>query len=139
MPQKYYLDTCIWRDYSENRGDKFRPLGEWALRLIKEILERKEHILYSDFVVEELKVKYSEAEIKRIFEIISKRNLLIKADISEAQAKEAAKRCRERKVSFGDALHAILARDNGAIMITRDRHFLELDDIAEIKTPEQLI
>ena len=139
MPQKYYLDACIWRDYFENRGDKFRPLGEWALGLINEILEKKEYILYSDFVVEELKVKYSEAEITRIFEIISKRNLLIKAEISKTQAKEAAKLCRERKVSFGDALHAVLARDNSAIMVTRDRHFLELDDIAEIKKPEELI
>lgn len=60
-------------------------------------------------------------------------------DISESQAKEAAILCKQRKVAFGDALHAILARDNNAIMVTRDKHFLGLADIAEVKKPEDLI
>ena len=38
MVEKYYLDTCIWRDYFENRSDKFRPLGDWAFSLIKLII-----------------------------------------------------------------------------------------------------
>jgi len=139
MPQKFYLDSSIWRDYYENRSDNFRPLGEWALKLINSIIENEDYIIYSDFIVKELKIKYSEKEIKDIFEIAGKRNLLLKADISESQAKEAAVLCKKKKVAFGDALHAILARDNGAIMVARDKHFLELMDIAEIKKPEDLI
>jgi len=139
MAQKFYLDSAIWRDYSENRSDRFRPLGEWALTLINNALENEDFILYSDFVIKELKVKYSDEEINNILGIVSKRNLLIKVDISESQAKEAAILCKQRKVAFGDALHAILARDNNAIMVTRDKHFLELTDIAEIKKPEDLI
>lgn len=137
MDKKYYLDTSIWRDYYENRSDKFRPLGEWALRLINKIIKDKDLILYSDFVVEELKVKYDEGEINNIFQVVGKS--LLKINISESQAKEAARLCRERKVAFGDALHVILARDNGAIMVTRDEHFFELTDIAEIKKPEELL
>ena len=137
--KKYYLDTSIWRDYYENRSDKFRPLGEWALKLINEIIENKEIILFSDFVMEELKVKYSEEEINKIFEIASKRDLLVRVDISEQQVKEAAKLCKERNIAFGDALHAILARDNKAIMVSRDKHFLELLDIVEVKKPEELV
>ena len=139
MTEKFYLDSAIWRDYYENRSDRFCPLGEWALRLINNILENKGLILYSDFVVEELKVKYSEEQISNILEIIKKRNLLLKVDISESQAKEAAIICKQRKIAFGDALHAILARDNNAIMVTRDKHFLELTDIADIRKPEDLI
>ena len=139
MVQKYYLDTSIWRDYYENRSDKFRPLGEWALNLLTNILENEDYVLYSDFIIEELKIRYGEKEIKNIFEIVNKRNLLIKVDISNSQTKEAAILCKKQKVAFGDALHAILARDNDAIMITRDNHFLELTDIAEIKKPEELI
>jgi len=137
--KKYYLDTSIWRDYYENRSDRFRPLGDWALNLINVIIENKDFILYSDLVVEELKVKYNEEEINKIFEIIYKRNLLSKVTISNSQVKEAAILCKKRKVAFGDALHAILARDNKAIMVTRDKHFFELVDIAEIKKPEDLI
>lgn len=139
MAQKFYLDSAIWRDYYENRSDKFRPLGEWALTFLNNALENKDFILFSDLVTKELQIKYSEEEINNILEIVSKRNLLIKADISESQAKEAAILCKQRKVAFGDALHAILARDNKAIIVTRDKHFLELTDIAEIKKPEDLI
>jgi len=139
MKKYYYLDTSIWRDYYENRSDRFRPLGERALELINIIIENKDFILYSDLVVEELKVRYSEEEINKIFEIIYKRNLLSKASISGSQVKEAAILCKKRKVAFGDALHAILARDNKAIMVTRDKHFFELIDIVEIKKPEDLI
>lgn len=139
MVEKYYLDTAIWRDFYENRSDKFRPLGEWALQLINKIIEDKNFILYSDFVVEELKVKYSEEEIRKIFEIVKERDLLLKVDISESQAKEAAFLCKKRKVAFGDALHVILARDNKAIIVTRDEHFLKFTDIVEIKKPEDLI
>jgi len=32
-----------------------------------------------------------------------------------------------------DALHAILARDNKAILVTRDKHFYDLADKVEIK------
>jgi len=137
--KKYYLDTSIWRDYYENRSDRFRPLGEWALKLINYIIENKDFILYSDLVVRELKVKYSEEEINKIFAVIYKRNLLLKVVISSSQVKEAAILCKKRNVAFGDALHAILARDNKAIMVTRDKHFFELVDITEIKRPEDLI
>lgn len=35
--------------------------------------------------------------------------------------------------------NAILSRDNGAILITRDNHFQDLTDIAIIKKPEEVI
>ena len=114
-------------------------MGEWALILINQCIENKDYILYSDFVIEELKIKYSEEEINNIFEIINKRNLLIKVKISQNQAREASILCKERKVAFGDALHSILARDNQAVLITRDKHFLKLLDICIIKKPEELI
>jgi len=42
-------------------------------------------------------------------------------------------------VPFFDALHAVLARDNKAIMVTRDKHFDELLDITKYKKPEEII
>lgn len=139
MKRRYYLDTGIWRDYFENRSDRFRPLGEWAFTFIKKVIQNKDLILYSDFVITELRVSYSDKQIKNIFEIASELGLLLKVDISKPQVKAAAKLAKERVVAFGDALHAILARDNKAIMVTRDKHFYNLKDIVDIKKPEELI
>lgn len=139
MEKRYYLDTSIWRDYFENRSDKFRPLGEWAFTFIKKVIQNNDLILYSDFIIMELKVSYSDKQIKDIFEIAREQGLLLKVDISKPQVKEAARLAKEKGVAFGDALHAILARDNKAIMITRDKHFYNLQDIVNIKKPEELI
>lgn len=37
-----------------------------------------------------------------------------------------------RKGGFADALHVILARDNNAILVTRDEHFIDLTVITRI-------
>ena len=137
--RKYYVDACIWLDYYENRSDRFRPLGEWALQFLNRAIRKNIIILYSRIVVRELMKQYDEKEIVKIFEIIFSKDLLQEVEVTEKQTKYAMKICKERNVAFGDALHAILARDNKAIVITRDRHFLELQDIAESKKPEELI
>ncbi len=103
------------------------------------IIKEDNLILYSDLVVQELMTKYSKEEISNILSIIYNLNLLVKISISKEQAKEAADLCRKRNVPFADVLHAILARDNRAVMVTRDRHFQRLIDIADIKKPEDLI
>lgn len=139
MKQRFYLDTSIWRDYYEDRSDSYKPLGRLALQLLFKIIKEGSQIVYSDLVVEELKGKYNEEEIIAILSIFHHLNLLIKADISNEQAKEAAVLCKKRNVSFGDALHAILARDTKAIMVTRDKHFLRLRDISDIKKPEDFL
>ena len=38
--KRYYFDTCIWRDYFEDRKDKFRALGDLAFYLIKNTYEK---------------------------------------------------------------------------------------------------
>ncbi|MBT5021862.1 PIN domain-containing protein [Candidatus Woesearchaeota archaeon] len=135
----FYFDTCIWRDYYENRIDKFKPLGEFALLLINKIFEDGDFILYSDFVVKELQIKYSAEEIKAILDVVGSKKQLIKVNISEIQAKEAALISKQRNVAFGDALHAIISRDNFALLVTRDNHFQLLLDIVDVALPEELI
>ena len=52
---------------------------------------------------------------------------------------EADKISKERRVLLGDALHAIIARDNDAILVSQDKHFQLLKDVVYVKRPEQLI
>ena len=137
MASKYYIDTAIWRDLHENRKDKSKNLGELAFEAFKKIRINKEKIVYSDFVFEELSHAYDEQTINKLFKDASE--LLEKVKINEGQFKEAADLSKKLNIPFGDAVHGVLARDNNAVMVTRDRHFRKLKDKITIKKPEDLI
>jgi len=137
MASRYYIDTAIWRDLHEDRKDKSKNLGELAFESFKKIRINKGKIVYSDFVVEELSHAYDKQTIDKLFQGVSE--LLEKAEINKNQLKEAADLSKEHKIPVGDAVHGVLARDNNAIMVTRDRHFRKLKDKITIKKPEDLI
>ena len=135
----YYVDTSVWRDHLESREDHLRPLGELAFQFLKQAMERRDTILYSELVLEELKLKYTSDEIERYcFEFLRDMRLIKEVKISRKQVDEAGKIAGERKVPRGDALHAVLARDNNATVVTRDRHFDSLQDIAKPLKPEEV-
>ncbi|MEK6887021.1 MAG: PIN domain-containing protein [Nanoarchaeota archaeon] len=139
MITKYYLDSSIWRDLHEDRKDKFRPLGEWAFELLKKIRKNKDKVLYSDLVVDELMKAFNENVIKELFSIMSNGGLLEKVNVEKKHVKEAVELKHKYNIPFGDALHAVLARDNNAILVARDHHFEEIQHIIKAKKPEELI
>ncbi len=139
MAKIYYIDTSIWIDYFENRKDNLRPIGEWAFELIRTAVKDKATILFSNIVEEELLRQYSKESIEKIFKIIGDKRLLIRLACSEKQLKEGKPIARQRSIPLHDVLHAILARDNSAILIARDKHFQELTDIVVPYKPEELI
>lgn len=137
MQQKYYLDTSIFIDYYENRSDRFRPLGEWAQRLLAMIQSSGDILLISDILISELKNHFPKDDLNKI---LTGFYLAIEhMEFDEHQLHEARILSRERNVPVGDALHAIISRDCDAILVTRDKHFLELTDISAPKKPEDLI
>lgn len=138
MAERYYIDSCIWIDYFENRSDRFRPLGDWAFDLIKKVIDDEDLILYSELVEEELGENYSAEEIEKIFSIVPS-ELFVKVNIIDKQIKESINLFKKFNIPKKDALHAILARDNNAIFVTRDKHFYEIYKKLTIKKPEELI
>ncbi|HII15923.1 MAG TPA: PIN domain-containing protein [Nanoarchaeota archaeon] len=137
MAERYYIDTAIWVDFHENRKDRFRPLGEWALKMFRGIAQTGGIVIYSDMVIDELLRRYPMHIIHKAFNIIPKSNFK-KVYANSEQSAEADRLSRERELPFADCFHAILARDNFAIMVSRDRHFEQLRDIADTKKPEEL-
>ena len=105
---------------------------------VKKIIQDDDLIIYSDLVEEELQVIYSEKEIKKIFSIAPK-EILVKVSNSIKQLKEAIHYSKRFNIPKKDALHAVLARDNEAILVTRDKHFYELTRDIIVKKPEELI
>lgn len=134
---RYYLDTCIWRDYFEDRRDNLRPIGEWAFQLLRNIADEENIVIFSRIVLKELRRVYNEQEIKSLFSIIPN-ELLLEAEVFSKQIAEAEIRAKILGIPTNDVLHLIIARDNNAILVTRDKHLLFLDDI-EIRMPEELL
>lgn len=140
MTKRYYLDTCIWRDHYENRfGLSGNPLGEYASKLFMRIIKNKEIVLFSELIIRELKSDYDEKEIDKMLNILLMIGILKRVEISKNDYKEAKRIGTERGLPFGDVLHAILARDNNAVLISQDKHHQELKDIVEVKKPKEII
>lgn len=137
MPQRFYLDTAIWRDYFEDRRDGIRPLGEFAFQFLKSCERNGCEVLYSGLVVQELKSDYSKERVAEVFS--SFRHFLVEVPISNGQISEARKISSSVKgTHLKDALHAILARDNKAVMVARDWHFGPLEYLVKIAKPEDI-
>ena len=137
---RYYVDTSIWRDLLEDRRDNIKPLSEFAFKFMQKILDEKHTIVFSKEIEVELRKRFKIEQINElIIERFAKENLVLYVEADNSRVDEAEKLSLERKIPVYDALHAILARANQAILVTRDKHYEELQDIAEIKTPEQVI
>ncbi len=135
MIEEFYLDTSVWLDFYEKRGEN----GEAALKLIEKIVSENKIILYSDIVVRELKkLGYSQDEIYEMFRVAKPDNIR-KVHVFEEFVHEADKVSSEKGIPLADVLHAILARENNAQLISRDKDFDEIRYITIAKLPEEFI
>ena len=137
MVEKYYLDTSIWRDYYEDRKDPSKDIGEFAFKLLSKLLASNSKIVVSDFLLRELEIDYSLEKIRGLAFPFEK--LMERVSVSEKQLEEAKKIASKKGTPKGDVIHAILARDNKAILVSRDKHFQQLKDVCEIFKPEDII
>ena len=138
MTEKYYFDTSIWLDFIEYRDEPNLPKGKWAHELINKIIKMDAKLLYSDHNLIELEVAgYSSYEIDNIFSKI--KSILVFVESTEKQFGKAKDLSLKRNIPKGDALHSLIARDNKAILVTLDKHFRKLEDIAKPNRPQDLI
>ena len=136
--KRYYFDTSIWLDFFENRNEPNLPKGEWANKLINKIISEDNKIAYSDAVKDEIvDLGYSIGEVENLLEPLNR--ILIFVEATKKQFGKAKDLSARRSVPLFDALHDLIARDNKAIMVTRDAHFKKLKDIIKYKRPEDII
>lgn len=138
MTKRYMIDTSIWVDLYEDRKGHFNePFGEYALKLLSLIKAGESKIVITDLLIRELEVNYSIQQINGIFKVFE--NQIEKLITTKEQRQEAKRIAAERNLPAGDALHAIIARDNELILITRDKHFRKMQDISQHYKPEDII
>ena len=136
MALKFVVDTSIWIDYLENRSDRLRPLGEFALRFLNQCKQEGWIILLPDIVASELSAFYGKETTSNLIESFPE---TIKRVMTPSHLFAAAKLiATARSVPPNDALIALLARLHKARVVTRDRHFQELQHIAVSSVPELL-
>lgn len=131
----FYFDTSIWIDIYDKRGYN----GEVAKKLLEKIILKDGVILYSDVVIIELKrLGFSDYEIDEILGL-AKPDHIKRVHVIKNQIEESKRAAKQRGVPLRDALHAILARDHQAQLVSRDWDFEKLRDISRVKKPEDLI
>ena len=138
--KKYLLDTCIWRDFYENRISKTgRPLGEYSHKLFMKIFKDKYQILYSESLIWELKKDYDDKEIEDMLNLLFLAKVLVRIEIAKEEHLEAKKLALERNIPFVDCLNAVHARNYKALLVSQDLHCLKnLKDIAKAVRPEEI-
>jgi predicted nucleic acid-binding protein len=135
---KYYIDTAIWIDLYEGRkGFHGEPLGEYASRLFSHIIESDDIIVFTDMHITELGIRYqTEIIIEMLNPFI---NNIEMVDSTPDQRNEAAGASKKLNIPNGDVLHAIIAKSTESVLVTRDKHFKELQGICKSFKPEELI
>jgi predicted nucleic acid-binding protein len=137
--KRFYVDTGIWLDFALNRKNHIRPLGDLAFQFFKKCIREQWQVLYSDAVLEELGKKLTPSQIEeRCFKIILAEGLLLKVCFSGQQVEEAERTAQSDRLPFIDALHAVIARDNDAVIVSRNFHFERLLKIVKVSLPEEI-
>jgi predicted nucleic acid-binding protein len=136
MTEKYLLDTQIWIDHYLERI----PHGEAALKLILKIIAEDSIIIFSNFIEKEMTdIGLSKTEIESLLSMI-KPNHIKKVSVTKSQFEEAHRIAKQKNIPLGDSIHAIIARDNEAQLVSRDeKDFRKIKDIAIMKEPKDLL
>ena len=137
MEKRFYIDTSIWRDYFEDRTDGIRPLGMFAFRFLNKCLREGQTIIVSEVVEGELLRYFSKERVEEVFLHFGK--VIEKISRTKEQDAEAHLLFNnyQRRFPLADILHAVMARDEESLLVSRDKHFVELG-LAEVAMPEDL-
>jgi rRNA-processing protein FCF1 len=140
MLKKYLFDTCIWRDFYEDRLSKVgNPLGQYASEAFMKVMKNKDKILFSESLVRELKRDYDEKDINDMLNVLFISKILVVVQISREEHLEAKSLSEKRDLPYVDCLNAVQARNNKAIVVSQDPHLTkDLIDIVKVIKPQDL-
>ena len=124
---RLYLDSCVflnvWFDELVNEGRSFTA----SKRLLEEIINCTYNLTISKLTIMEITKKMNTTEetimnYLKQFQIVGKLEIIT---ITEKIAEEAVYFGGSHGVHKADALHAILAKMNGCVLVTWDNELLE--------------
>lgn len=129
----------MYLDYWENRSDNLKPLGEFAFSIIKRAISCEFVIVCSEVVeyelCEVLGISRSECRSRflRALESAGKLEYVESTDELLSRARQMA---NQTGIPYTDCCHLILAKEAGALLVSRDKHYF-LDGFLA-KKPEEV-
>ena len=136
MQKRFYLDTCIWRDLLEDRKSNYSFLGENAFQFLRKCRENDCIVLVSSFVVSELETYFSKEQIFDLFEPFNDITLFVEP--SKESIRLAYEIGEKSSAHYSDIVHALIAKENECVLITRDKHFNFLTELVKVLLPEEV-
>ena len=138
-----YVDTCVFLNYWLDEYGKHveQYFSHYANEFFKKVLDCKYEIVISNFVVKEVSkvLRISEHEAIPYFDEFTSSGKLEIHKVSERQAEFAYELQNKKGLHFGDAIHAAVAVDHGAPIVTRNiKDFVKVKNIAKAYRPEQM-
>ena len=137
MVKKFYVYTCIWLDLLDDRKSGFNPLGEVAFQFLKNCSKHNCIVIVSELVKKELESYASNKEIESLFEPFLEQ--IVFPELSKKVIGEARLlKIKKSNTHLTDILHALVAKEQDCVMITRDKHFDVLSEIVKVQLPEEV-
>lgn len=133
---KLYIDTNVIIDAIKNRENIYEEnIGDSAAELFAEAIACKYQLIFSDWLLEELRKHVIPSDIIMLFKMTKKKIISISYD--EEDKNKALERSSEHP---DDALHIVLAeKANADIIITSNfDHFRTIKTTIPIKKPKWL-
>lgn len=146
MVKKYYIDSCIWLNLFKKEGDPSKGSRSYW-KIAKDFIESvlfsdKKEIIYSGFVLKELKFKLSESLFKEKLRFLKgeEKFKFAKAIEGDYALSRNLEEESDYEISFFDCLHIALCKRLNLILVTRDADLIEFAQkyILVVK-PEDLI
>lgn len=128
--QPIYLDSNIFLDFWLDRSENGIPVGDFAHQLLRSAILCRYTIVISESTIFELNRNYPGGNIEKKFDDLKKLNKIKIERVTEKHLLDAKKLAYRMKVPVHDAVHALICKEQKAVMVTRDAHFFEkLSDI----------
>jgi predicted nucleic acid-binding protein len=146
MAQKsFYVDACIWLNLFKKEGDPTKGIPYWKIAedFIETIMfSQDKEIIYSGFVLKELKYKLEESVFKEkvLFFKEEEKIKFVKADEEDYSFARKLESELSYELSFFDCLHIALCKRLNLILITRDDILIQFaKKHIEVQKPEDLL
>ncbi len=138
---KLYIDADVWLNFWQDEMLGLLPASHYAEELLKKANREGWTVVVSDLVKEEVFDKnVLPADFDARLLELRIGGLIEEVEVEEKDDVLAGRLRRERGLHLSDALHAALAIRTKSAIVTRNiKHFKLVEDLVEVRKPEDLL